>query len=133
MDKMQVNPKHNSVINDGKVMMIGDMTNILDFPTADDIIYGFYTMRAIEVTAVECITVEAIKCATTAGVASIIYDTTTVATIAEIDNNAANTHMSGVVVSGKIPAGKMVFAKATTAGLEGGAETGTGYFLIEYK
>jgi ABC-type proline/glycine betaine transport system ATPase subunit len=113
MDPIKVNPYHKVEVNDGKVFQIGDMTNILDFPTADNIIYGFYTMRDIEITAVEAIVVEAIKCANTPGVASVMYGTTTVATVAEIDNNAANTHMPGVVVSGKIPAGNMVFVKTT--------------------
>lgn len=133
MDTIKVHPFHNVDINDGKVFQIGDMTNILDFPTGDDTIYGFYTMRDIEVTAVECIVVEAIMCAAAAGVASVMFGSTTVATVAEIDNNAANTHMPGVVIAGKIPAGSMVYVKTTTPGTETGSETGTGYFHIEYR
>jgi hypothetical protein len=133
MDRIHVNKYHESEVNDGKVFTLGGATDILDFPTADNLVYGFYTMRDIEITAVECIVVEAMMCATTAGIASLLFGTTTVATVTAIDNNAANTHMSGVVVAGKIPAGSMVFMKVTTASDEGTSETGTGYFHIEYK
>lgn len=128
-----VNRNHESQVNDGKIFQIGGPTDVIDLPTADAVLYGFYTMRDIEITALEAIVVEAMMCADTAGVVSVITGSTTHATITAVDNTAANGHMSGVITSGKIAAGSMVFLKVTTANDEGTSETGTVYVHVEYK
>lgn len=133
MDRIVLNRHHETQVNAGQTFTLGGQTDILDLPTADATLYGFYTMRDIEITAVEAIVVEAMMCADTAGVVSVMTGTDVHATVTAVDNTAANGHMSGVVTSGKITAGSMVFLKVTTANDEGTSETGTVFVHVEYK
>ena len=134
---LKVNPGSKSEINDGKVLMIGSPDEALDYATLNNTIHGFYTMRDIEITAIECIVTEAMVCSGTAGVASLIGDGTVYATVTAVDNEAINSHMSGVISAGVgaacVPKGTMLYMKTTTANDEGSSDAGQGFFIVEYK
>lgn len=134
-----INRNTESVIDDGKTFQIGYATaaagaGVIDFDTLNDTLYGYQTTRQIEIVAVEHIIVETHVCDATAGVASLQYGTTVVATVTGVNDEAANSHISGVLAANPIvPAGSMLFMKVTTQSDDSGAQAGEGYFIVTYK
>jgi hypothetical protein len=133
----KIDPAHKCEIDDGKTFQLGSPDEALDFATLNNTLYGFYTMRDIEITAIECMVTEAMMCADTAGVA-LLTDASggLYASVTAVDNTALNGHMSGVPGAGaiaRVSKGTMLFMKTVTASDEGTSETGQGYFHIEYK
>ena len=141
VDTIKVNPHHQSEINDGKTVAFGNecaaaAAGVLDFDTADDVLYGFYTMRDIEIIAVEHIVVEEHACDTVAGVASLTDGTTVFATVTAVNGTAAHGHISGVLgTTVKVDENTMLYFKTTTETEDGTgqATAGEGYFLVEYR
>ena len=141
VDTMRVNSHHQSEINDGKVVAIGNecaaaAAGVLDFDTLNDTLYGFYTMRDIEIIAVEHIVVEEHACDTIAGIASLTDGTTVFATVTAVDETAAHGHISGVLgTTVEVPENTMLYFKTTTETTDdsGAATAGEGYFIVEYR
>ena len=139
MDTIRVHPYHQSEVDAGQVFALGNecaaaAAGVLDFDTADDTLYGFYTTRAIEIMAVEHIVVEEHACSTTAGIASLTDGTIVYATVTAVDEAAAHTHISGVLgTTVKVAAGEMLYMKTTTESADAVAKAGEGYFLITYR
>lgn len=139
MDRIVLNRVHETEVNAGQTFAIGYASaaagaGVIDFDSLNDVLYGFQTSRAIEIMAVEHIIVETHICDATAGVASLLYDTTTVATVTAVDDAAANTAISGVLESNAlVPAGKMLFMKVTTQSDDAATQAGEGYFIVTYK
>lgn len=134
-----LNRNHETQVNSGKTFQLGGEgavagVTVVDFDSDNDTLYGFYTMRDIEITAVEHIVIEEHACSTQAGIVEITDGTTAYATVTAVDEAAVHTHISGVVGSSpKIPKGTYVYAKTTTPSTDASAVGGEGYFIVEYK
>ena len=126
-------------INNKKCFSLGSevaaaAAGAVDFDTADDTLYGFYTAEKIYPTHVEHIVTETHACDATAGIVSITDGTLTYATVGAVDAKAAHDHISGTVVDATyVAANTMVYAKVTTESADSSATAGEGYFLVFYK